>query len=93
MFDWPGRYGPSTHERMENMLRDAVKGKLIDIPPSVLGQDIVDESVWECTRLVIDDRVTCAGKAFPDILQRSRADLRRYKTPDHGHVIPPYGLS
>lgn len=40
------------------MLRDAVKGKLIDIPPSVLGRDIVDRRMWECTRLVIDDSVT-----------------------------------
>lgn len=39
------------------MLRDAVKGKLIDIPPSVLGQDIVDDQIWECTRLVISDSV------------------------------------
>ena len=39
------------------MLRDAVQGKLIDIPPSVLGRDIVDEDLWECTRLVIDDSV------------------------------------
>jgi acyl homoserine lactone synthase len=39
------------------MLRDAVQGKLIDIPPSVLGRDIVDEDMWECTRLVIDDEV------------------------------------
>lgn len=39
------------------MLRDAVKGKLIDIPPSVLGRDVASDDVWECTRLVIDDRV------------------------------------
>lgn len=37
------------------MLRDAVQGKLIDIPPSVLDQDIASETVWECTRLVISD--------------------------------------
>ncbi len=40
------------------MLRDAVKGKLIDIPPSVLGQNIEDEMIWECTRLVMSDDVT-----------------------------------
>lgn len=39
------------------MLRDAVKGKLIDIPPSVLGRDIEDDDVWECTRLVMSDDV------------------------------------
>lgn len=39
------------------MLRDAVQGKLIDIPPSVLGRDIVDEELWECTRLVMSDDV------------------------------------
>lgn len=39
------------------MLRDAVKGKLIDIPPEVLGQDIVSPAMWECTRLVMSDTV------------------------------------
>ncbi len=39
------------------MLRDAVKGKLIDIPPSVLGQDIVRQDMWECTRLVMSEEV------------------------------------
>ena len=39
------------------MLRDAVKGKLIDIPPSVLGADIVSDKMWECTRLVMSDDV------------------------------------
>ena len=39
------------------MLRDAVKGKLIDIPPEVLGRDIVSADMWECTRLVMSDDV------------------------------------
>ena len=39
------------------MLRDAVQGKLIDIPPEVLGDDIVSEKMWECTRLVMSDDV------------------------------------
>ncbi|MEL6640296.1 MAG: acyl-homoserine-lactone synthase [Pseudomonadota bacterium] len=39
------------------MLRDAVKGKLIDIPPHVLGQDIAEDEMWECTRLVMCDSV------------------------------------
>jgi len=39
------------------MLRDAVKGKLIDIPAHVLGRDIQEENMWECTRLVMSDDV------------------------------------
>lgn len=39
------------------MLRDAVQGKLIDIPAEVLAQDIVSPDMWECTRLVISDAV------------------------------------
>ena len=34
------------------MLRDALKGKLIDIPASVMAAEM-----WECTRLVISDEV------------------------------------
>lgn len=40
------------------MLRDAVKGKLIDIPASVMDQDIASDKTWECTRLVMSDDVT-----------------------------------
>lgn len=39
------------------MLRDALKGKLIDIPPSVMKADVETDDVWECTRLVISDDV------------------------------------
>lgn len=39
------------------MLRDAVKGKLIDIPPEVLGKDIVDGDLWESTRIVMSESV------------------------------------
>jgi N-acyl-L-homoserine lactone synthetase len=39
------------------MLRDAVQGKLIDIPPEVLGEDIVSADIWECTRLVMSETV------------------------------------
>lgn len=39
------------------MLRDAVAGKLIDIPPQVLKEEIHTTKVWECTRLVISDAV------------------------------------
>lgn len=46
------RWGDHTY-----MLRDALRGKLCDIPPEVMGSDVVDQKVWECTRLVIDDSV------------------------------------
>lgn len=39
------------------MLRDAVQGKLIDIPTNIMDADIVDENMWECTRLVMCDSV------------------------------------
>jgi acyl homoserine lactone synthase len=40
------------------MLRDAVAGKLIDIPANIMGADISTPQVWECTRLVISDDVS-----------------------------------
>jgi len=40
------------------MLRDAVQGKLIDIPAHVLGRDIQQDDMWECTRLVMSDEVS-----------------------------------
>ena len=40
------------------MLRDALKGKLIDIPPAVMDNDIVEAETWECTRLVISNDVS-----------------------------------
>lgn len=39
------------------MLRDAVAGKLIDIPAQVLSEEIHTPRVWECTRLVMSDTV------------------------------------
>ncbi|MCW3780840.1 acyl-homoserine-lactone synthase [Defluviimonas salinarum] len=39
------------------MLRDAVAGKLADIPSQVLGREIDTPHVWECTRLVMSDEV------------------------------------
>lgn len=39
------------------MLRDAVQGKLDDIPASIMGQDVAQPDVWECTRLVMSDDV------------------------------------
>jgi len=40
------------------MLKDAVNGKLADIPDGVLDKEIKTPKVWECTRLVISDEVT-----------------------------------
>jgi acyl homoserine lactone synthase len=40
------------------MLRDAVAGKLADIPDEVLDREIETPRVWECTRLVVSDAVT-----------------------------------
>lgn len=39
------------------MLKDAVAGKLADIPKQVLETQIETPRVWECTRLVISDDV------------------------------------
>ena len=39
------------------MLKDALDGKLGDIPPDVMPRNIQMKSVWECTRLVISDDV------------------------------------
>ena len=39
------------------MLRDAVQGKLIDIPADIMGAEVAQRGVWECTRLVISDDV------------------------------------
>lgn len=43
------------------MLRDAVAGRLIDIPDRVLGDQIDTPQVWECTRLVISDELRLAS--------------------------------
>ena len=39
------------------ILRDALKGKLIDIPLSVMAADVETSEMWECTRLVMSDDV------------------------------------
>ena len=51
------RWGSHTY-----MLRDAVKGRLIDIPPEVLGRDIAEPDIWECTRLVMSDELSTHGE-------------------------------
>lgn len=43
------------------MLRDAVAGKLIDIPDRVLKDQIETPAIWECTRLVVSDTVQGAA--------------------------------
>lgn len=46
------------------MLRDAVAGKLIGIPETILPSATVTPKVWECTRVVISDEVdTHAGRS------------------------------
>jgi acyl homoserine lactone synthase len=37
------------------MLRDALNGKLSDIPAWVMPSDVATAKVWECTRLVVSD--------------------------------------
>ncbi len=39
------------------MLKDAIEGKLADIPDQVLDTKVETPRVWECTRLVISDDV------------------------------------
>lgn len=40
------------------MLRDALQGKLMDIPAAVMPRDVASEDTWECTRLVMSDDVS-----------------------------------
>lgn len=42
------------------MLRDAVQGKLAEIPKTIMGDEIRTPKVWECTRLVISDDLETA---------------------------------
>lgn len=42
--------------RHSYMLRDALRG-LIRIPPGVVSEEHASNEVWECTRLVISDRM------------------------------------
>ena len=39
------------------MLKDAINGKLADIPDGVLDKEIKTPKVWECTRLVVSDEL------------------------------------
>lgn len=40
------------------MLRDALRGE-IPIPPRVVVEEITSDEVWECTRLVVSDELSC----------------------------------
>lgn len=40
------------------MLRDALCGRLEEIPAEVMPREIVSRDVWECTRLVVCDSLT-----------------------------------
>lgn len=40
------------------MLRDAVCGKLADIPADIMAIEVARKNVWECTRLVMTDDLT-----------------------------------
>ena len=66
------------------MLRDAVAGKLADIPARVLEREIDTPRVWECTRLVMSedvrshaDRSQCLAlivEGLADVARRHGAD-------------------
>jgi acyl homoserine lactone synthase len=40
------------------MLGDAANGRLTSIPAEVMGDSVNDDAVWECTRLVVSERLT-----------------------------------
>jgi N-acyl-L-homoserine lactone synthetase len=44
------------------MLRDALRGRLGQIPAGVMPQDMETKEVWECTRLVISNDVKCQSE-------------------------------
>lgn len=53
------RWGQHTY-----MLRDALHGRLADIPASAMPSDVAQPDVWECTRLVVaDDVATHAARS------------------------------
>ncbi|WP_166415774.1 acyl-homoserine-lactone synthase [Cochlodiniinecator piscidefendens] len=45
------------------MLRDAVSGKLGTIPEGVMEGEVATKRVWECTRLVVSDRLRGGERA------------------------------
>lgn len=46
------RWGSHTY-----MLRDAVEGKIIGIPDTIMGDVMVTDNVWECTRVVVSSQI------------------------------------
>ncbi|MFN3661745.1 MAG: acyl-homoserine-lactone synthase [Yoonia sp.] len=46
------RWGSHTY-----MLRDAIEGKIIGIPASVVPEAFVTANIWECTRLVVSPEI------------------------------------
>jgi acyl homoserine lactone synthase len=40
------------------MLRDALHGRIDEIPPDLMPADIATDEVWECTRLVVSNCLT-----------------------------------
>ncbi len=51
---------PTTSQWGKNtyMLKDSYRGMLPGIPEDVLGRDVTNREIWECTRVVISDDVT-----------------------------------
>jgi len=45
------------------MLRDAVEGKIIGIPESIVNKVEVDATVWECTRVVVSSEIKDPAKS------------------------------
>ena len=68
-------WGPHSY-----MLRDAFLGR-INIPPSVVPEEIATESVWECTRLVLSDEIsTQAERSFClSLILHAAVDLIRQR--------------
>lgn len=54
----------ATWGRHTYMLRDALRGDIEAIPPDVVPADYASREVWECTRLVISDKVEGRDRAM-----------------------------
>lgn len=63
------------------MLRDAQTGKLSGIPADLIDEEIVSDHMWECTRLVISERVEgmsertrCLGLICEGLVEMAQAE-------------------
>ena len=63
------------------MLRDARTGKLSGIPADLIDEEIVSKTMWECTRLVISERVEgmaertrCLGLICEGLVEMAQAE-------------------